>query len=453
MSRPTARCSASSASCLRESRSRASACRGADRSDGASLTSIRRDAVSRLLGDNPAIAELERELAQRRDHGLARTRRIVDSAQGARLSIDGRALLAFASNDYLGLANAPEVATAARDAIAHWGVGAGASHLIVGHAQPHAALEDALAAYVAPCYGARALTFSSGYLANLAILTALASRNDVIFADRLNHACLTDGALLSRAKLERYRHCDVAALTRAMEAAVGRRRFIVTDAVFSMDGDIAPLPELLALAERYDAWLIVDDAHGLGVLGEKGSGVLSHFGLRSQRLIYVGTFGKAAGGSGAAIVAHRLVIDWLIQRARTYIFTTATPPGIACAVEAALDLIAGEEGAERRARLDRHIAVWSAHAQRLAARFGWQWMPSPTAIQPIVIGENAPALALAAALEREGIRIAAIRPPTVPAGTARLRITLSAAHTDADIERLAQALEAAGQSLQPAKAA
>src|SRR6476620_4501428 len=302
MSRPTARCSASSASCLRESRSRASACRGADRSDGASLTSIRRDAVSRLLGDNPAIAELERELAQRRGHGLARTRRIVDSAQGARLSIDGRALLAFASNDYLGLANAPEVATAARDAIAHWGVGAGASHLVVGHAQPHAALEDALAAYVAPCYGARALTFSSGYLANLAILTALASRNDVIFADRLNHACLTDGALLSRAKLERYRHCDVAALTRAMEAAVGRRRFIVTDAVF-----------------------VVDDAHGFGVLGD-GRGTLARFGLRSERIVYMGTLGKAAGVAGAFVAAHPAVIETLLQTARPYVYTTPGPP-------------------------------------------------------------------------------------------------------------------------------
>jgi 8-amino-7-oxononanoate synthase len=284
--------------------------------------------------------------------------------------------------------------------------------------------------------------------------TARPAEDCTIFSDTLNHASLIDGARLSRAPVKVYPHVDLAALEAQLAASTSRNKLIVTDGVFSMDGDIAPLPALLALAERYDAWLIVDDAHGLGVLGADGAGVLSHFGLRSERLIYVGTFGKAAGGSGAAIVAHRMVIDWLIQRARTYIFTTATPPAIACGVEAALDLIAGEEGAERRARLHRHIATWSAHAQRLAARFGWQWMPSPTAIQPIVIGENAPALALAAALESEGIRIAAIRPPTVPAGTARLRITLSAAHTDADIERLAQALEAAGQSQHtPAKAA
>ena len=439
MSRPTARCSASSASCLRESRSRASACRGADRSDGASLTSIRRDAVSRLLGDNPAIAELERELAQRRDHGLARTRRIVDSAQGARLSIDGRALLAFASNDYLGLANAPEVATAARDAIAHWGVGAGASHLIVGHAQPHAALEDALAAYVAPCDGARALTFSSGYLANLAILSALASRNDVIFADRLNHACLTDGALLSRAKLERYRHCDVAALTRAMEAAVGRRRFIVTDAVFSMDGDIAPLPELLLLAERFDAWLVVDDAHGFGVLGD-GRGTLARFGLRSERIVYMGTLGKAAGVAGAFVAAHPAVIETLLQTARPYVYTTAAPPLLAVALGAALRSIRDDDF--RRAHLAELIAAF----REGAAGLPWTLSASSTPIQPLIVGDVPTALAVSDALLARGIFVPAIRPPTVPAGTARLRVSLSAAHTLADVDALTVALHEIGRS-------
>jgi len=438
MSRPTARFSASSASCLRESRSRASACRGSDRSDGVSLTSIRRDAVSRLPGDNPAIAELERELAQRRDHGLARTRRIVDSAQGPRLSIDGRALLAFASNDYLGLANAPEVATAARDAIAHWGVGAGASHLIVGHAQPHAALEDALAAYVAPCDGARALTFSSGYLANLAILTALASRNDVIFADRLNHACLTDGALLSRAKLERYRHCDVAALTRAMEAAVGRRRFIVTDAVFSMDGDIAPLPELLLLAERFDAWLVVDDAHGFGVLGD-GRGTLARFGLRSERIVYMGTLGKAAGVAGAFVAAHPAVIETLLQTARPYVYTTAAPPLLAVALGAALRSIRDDDF--RRAHLAELIAAF----REGAAGLPWTLSASSTPIQPLIVGDVPTALAVSDALLARGIFVPAIRPPTVPAGTARLRVSLSAAHTLADVDALTVALREIGR--------
>ena len=397
---------------------------------------------------------------------LRRVRRTAYSPtdRSQRISVPGeepRDILGFCGNDYLGLAAHPALAEAMTQGTQQYGFGSGASHLVSGHSIAHARLEARMAALQAEHIPeADALFFCTGYMANLAVVSAMAQAGGIrpaeectIFSDALNHASLIDGARLSRAPIKVYPHVDLAALEALLAASTSRNKLIVTDGVFSMDGDIAPLPELLALAERYDAWLIVDDAHGLGVLGENGAGVLSHFGLHSQRIVYVGTFGKAAGGSGAAIVGHRLVIDWLVQRARTYIFTTATPPGIACAVEAALDLIASEEGAERRARLDRHIAVWSAHAQRLAARFGWQWMPSPTAIQPIVIGENAPALELAAALEREGIRIAAIRPPTVPAGTARLRITLSAAHTDADIERLAQALEAAGQSLQPAKAA
>ncbi|CAJ0901650.1 8-amino-7-oxononanoate synthase [Ralstonia sp. LMG 32965] len=397
---------------------------------------------------------------------LRRVRRTAYSPtdRSQRISVPGeepRDILGFCGNDYLGLAAHPALAEAMTQATQQYGFGSGASHLVSGHSIAHARLEARMAALqAAHIPKADALFFCTGYMANLAVVSAMAQAGGIrpaedctIFSDALNHASLIDGARLSRAPIQVYPHVDLAALEALLAASTSRNKLIVTDGVFSMDGDIAPLPELLALAERYDAWLIVDDAHGLGVLGENGAGVLSHFGLRSQRLIYVGTFGKAAGGSGAAIVGHRLVIDWLVQRARTYIFTTAAPPGIASAVEAALDLIASEEGAERRARLDRHIAVWTSHAQRLAARFGWRWMPSPTAIQPIVIGENAPALELAAALEREGIRIAAIRPPTVPTGTARLRITLSAAHTDADIERLAQALEAAGQSLQPAKAA
>ncbi|WP_104654845.1 8-amino-7-oxononanoate synthase [Ralstonia insidiosa] len=398
---------------------------------------------------------------------LRRVRRTAYSPtdRSQRISMPGgepRDILGFCGNDYLGLAAHPALGEAVVEGIRQYGFGSGASSLVSGHSIAHARLEARMAALQAPHIPeADALEFCTGYMANLAVVSALAQSGGIqpaqdctIFSDALNHASLIDGARLSRARVLVYPHANVAALEALLAASTSRNKLIVTDGVFSMDGDIAPLPELLALAERYDAWLIVDDAHGLGVLGENGAGVLSHFGLHSERLVYVGTFGKAAGGAGAAIVAHRMVIDWLVQRARTYIFTTATPPVIACAVEAALDVIASEEGAERRARLNRHIAVWSAHAQRLATRFGWQWMPSPTAIQPIVIGENAPALELAAALEREGIRIAAIRPPTVPAGTARLRITLSAAHTDDDIDRLARALEAAGQSLHsPAKAA
>jgi 8-amino-7-oxononanoate synthase len=389
--------------------------------------------------NNPAIAELECELARRREAGLARTRRIIDSAQGPRLSIGGRSLLAFASNDYLGLANAPDVADAARDAIARWGVGAGASHLIVGYAQPHAALEDALAEYVAPCAGARALTLSSGYLANLSILTALASRNDVIFADRLNHACLTDGALLSRARLERYRHGDVAALARAMEAVPGRRRFIVTDAVFSMDGDIAPLPELLRLAEAFDAWLVVDDAHGFGVLGG-GRGTLTHFGLTSERIVYMGTLGKAAGVAGAFVAAHPAVVETLLQTARPYVYTTAAPPLLAVALAAALRSIRDDDF--RRVHLAELIAAF----RQGAAGLPWTLLPSATPIQPLIVGDVRTAVAVADALLARGILVPAIRPPTVPAGTARLRVSLSAAHTLADVDTLITALGEIGRS-------
>ena len=369
---------------------------------------------------------------------LRRVRRTAYSPtdRSQRISVPGgepRDILGFCGNDYLGLAAHPALGEAVVEGIRQYGFGSGASSLVSGHSIAHARLEARMAALQAPHIPeADALEFCTGYMANLAVVSALAQSGGIqpaqdctIFSDALNHASLIDGARLSRAQVLVYPHADLAALEAQLAASKSRNKLIVADGVFSMDGDIAPLPELLALAERYDAWLIVDDAHGLGVLGENGAGVLSHFGLHSERLVYVGTFGKAAGGAGAAIVAHRMVIDWLVQRARTYIFTTATPPAIACAVEAALDVIASEEGAERRARLNRHIAVWSAHAQRLAARFGWQWMPSPTAIQPIVIGENAPALELAAALEREGIRIAAIRPPTVPRGTSRLRISIT----------------------------
>jgi 8-amino-7-oxononanoate synthase len=386
-------------------------------------------------GGTPAIAALDRELIRRRDGGLARTRRIVESAQGPRLSIGGQSLLAFASNDYLGLANAPAVVEAVRGALSRWGVGAAASHLIVGHAAPHAVLEDQLASFVAPCPDARALTFSSGYLANIAILTALASRDDVIFADRLNHACLTDGAQLSRATFERYAHCDVDALARVMERGGGRRRFIVSDAVFSMDGDIAPLPDLLRLAEAFDAWLVVDDAHGFGVLGD-GRGTLAHFGLRSERIIYMGTLGKAAGVAGAFVAGHPSVIETLLQTARSYVYTTAAPPLLAVALSAALRAI--REDGFRRARLTALIAAFRAGAANLP----WTLTPSSTPIQPLIVGDVSTAMAISDALLARGILVPAIRPPTVPAGTARLRVSLSAAHSPEDIDALTRALSA-----------
>jgi 8-amino-7-oxononanoate synthase len=382
------------------------------------------------------IEGLERELAARRDAGLYRVRRTLESAQGARVVIDGVRVLAFASNDYLGLAADPAIVDAAREGASQWGAGAGASHLICGHQSPHAELESSLAAFVLPGGGARALLFSTGYLANLAILTTLCRRDTAVFADRLDHACLNDGAVLSRAQLVRYPHADMASLASRLKASTARRKIIATDAVFSMDGDLAPLPALLELANAHDAWLVVDDAHGFGVLGE-GRGTLAHFGLRSERIIGMGTLGKAAGVAGAFVCAHPAVIETIVQAARPYIYTTAAPAMLACALLASLDAIAN--GDARRARLKRSIDRLRAGLTDVP----WRLLPSTTAIQALVVGDNNAAMALSARLWSQRIFVPAIRPPTVPQGTARLRISLSAAHADADVDELVAALRAA----------
>ena len=308
------------------------------------------------------LAALDAKLDARRTAGLDRRRIAIESPQGPRVKVGGRELIAFASNDYLGLANDPRVVAAARDAATRWGVGAGASHLICGHFAPHEALENELAAFVAPCADARALTFSTGYLANLAILSALAGRNDAIFADRLNHACLNDGALLARAEFVRYPHGDVAALAQRLATSTAACRIIATDAVFSMDGDLAPLQRLLELADAHDAWLVVDDAHGFGVLGD-GRGSVAHAGLSSERIIYMGTLGKAAGVAGAFVAAHASVVETLVQSARPYIYTTAAPPLLAAALRVALAIISDDAG--RRAHLSRLIARFREGARDL----------------------------------------------------------------------------------------
>jgi len=382
------------------------------------------------------IGRLEAMLARRDADGLRRHRRIVAAPTGPRTVVDGVPMLAFASNDYLGLAADPLVIAAARDAAQTWGVGAGASHLVSGHSVPHDALERELAAFVAPAGGVDALLLSSGYLANLGILSVLADRHDAIFADRLNHACLNDGALLSRATMHRYAHGDVGALAHAMQRSAAPRKLIVTDAVFSMDGDIAPLAALLELAGQHDAWLIVDDAHGFGVLGE-GRGTLAHLGLASDRIVAMGTLGKAAGVAGAFVAAHPVVIDALAQTARPYVYTTAMPPLQAEALRVALGLIRDDDA--RRVALHAHIARFRAGAAMLP----WTLLPSTTAIQPLVVGDSDAAVALGAALAAQGIWVPAIRPPTVPAGTARLRVSLSAAHTPGDVDALLAALAAA----------
>ena len=379
------------------------------------------------------IAGLLADLARREADGRKRTRRTVESAQGIRMVVDGRELVTFASNDYLGLANHPAIVAAARDGAARWGAGAGASHLVCGHFAPHAALEAELAAFVQPCAGAVAVSFSSGYLANLAILTALVGRGDAIFADRLNHACLNDGALLSRADFVRYAHRDVAKLGAALAASKAARKLIATDAVFSMDGDLSPLPALLRLADEFDAWLVVDDAHGFGVLGE-GRGSLAEFGLESERIILMGTLGKAAGVAGAFVSAHPAVIETLVQTARPYIYTTATPALLAEALRTSLAIVRDEPS------LRQHLASLIRQFRERAAGLPFGVADSRTAIQPLVVGANETAVALSEALMRRGFWVPAIRPPTVPKGTARLRVSLSAAHTHGDVDALADAL-------------
>ena len=372
------------------------------------------------------------ELAALESAGLKRRRRTLEAPCGPLAVVDGRELVSFCSNDYLGLANAPALVEAAIAGARQWGVGSGASHLVSGHLTPHEQLEQELAAFVGT---ERALFLSTGYMANLAIVPALVGRDDAVFADKLNHASLIDAVQLSRAHSVRYPHVDLAALETRLAASTAKRKLILTDAVFSMDGDLAPLPELLALAERFDAWLVVDDAHGFGVLGPQGRGACAHFALpASPRLIYMGTLGKAAGASGAFIAGSATVIEWLLQRARTYIFSTGSSPIIACALRASLTQIA--EGDARRA----HLAVLTTQLRQGLAATRWKLLPSPTAIQPIVVGDNHAVVALAEALYARGLWVPGIRPPTVPQGSARLRVSLSAAHTADHVARLVDAM-------------
>ena len=375
--------------------------------------------------------ELAAELADRDVRGLRRVRRLLASPQRARVTVDGRDYVAFCSNDYLGLAADPRLAAAAREGIDRYGVGGGASHLILGHGTAHHELEEALAQFVRL---PRALLFSTGYMANMGVVSALTGRGDAVFADKLNHASLNDAALVSRAAFKRYAHNDLDALARLLATTTARRRLVVTDAVFSMDGDIAPVAALLELCERHDAYLFIDDAHGFGVLGEAGRGTLEHFGITSDRIIYMATLGKAAGVAGAFVAGDETLIETLIQNARTYIYTTATPPLLAHALLASLQIIAQEEW--RRERLRALIA--QLRDGLTASR--WQLMPSETPIQPLLAGGNDAALALSARLAATGLLVPAIRPPTVPQGTARLRISLSADHEAADVARLVAAL-------------
>ena len=381
---------------------------------------------------------LEAALAQLEAAQLRRTRVTVrqraDAARTLTLA-DGRELVDFSSNDYLGLARHPALARAMSACAAGAGAGSGASHLITGHGAEHDRLEEELAEFT---HRERALLFSTGYMANLAVMTALAGRGERALLDRLCHASLIDGARLSGATLARYRHADAGDAARLAEADPGHTVLLATDGVFSMDGDLAPLPALARCARAHDLWLVVDDAHGLGVIGASGGGVLEHYGLGSEAVpVLVGTLGKAFGSFGAFVAGSAALIEFLIQKARTYLYTTALPQPVAAATRAALALIRQESG--RRERLAALIARFRA----AAAAADVPLAPSTTPIQPIVLGGAAAALAAQRQLAAAGFWVVAIRPPTVPPGSARLRVTLSAAHTEAQVDALAEQLGSA----------
>ncbi len=379
--------------------------------------------------------ELEAGLAARRAAGLYRHRLTLDSPQGRLVRTGSTTYVAFSSNDYLGLANHPAVISAFQAAVNQYGAGSGASHLISGHSREHHALEEELAAFTGR---PRALLFSTGYMANLGTIGALVGTGDRVLQDRLNHASLLDGGFLCKGDFERYPHGDLTALRKLLTARQGGRQLIATDGVFSMDGDLASLPELTELAADTGAWLMVDDAHGFGVLGKNGGGVAEHFALDSARLpILMGTLGKALGSFGAFVAGSEPLIETLIQFSRTYIYTTALPPAVAAASRASLKLVQTETW--RRERLQYLIARFQRGAQQLSLPL----LPSITPIQPVMLGADAKVVAVGAALRTAGYWVGAIRPPTVPRGGARLRVTINAEHSDSDIDGLLAALDTA----------
>jgi len=370
---------------------------------------------------------LSRVLEQRRQQDLYRNRLTLDSPQGPIVSLGGRDYLNFCSNDYLGLAAHPRVIERLRDAAREYGVGSGASHLVCGHSAPHHQLEEALADFTGR---PRALLFSSGYMANTGILTTLLQRGDHVFEDRLNHASLLDGGLHSGARFHRFPHNDLTALEAKLQAADGPR-LVVVDGVFSMDGDTAPLAGLAAMCSARDAWLMVDDAHGFGVLGERGVGSTEIAGLAADDVpVLMATLGKALGTAGAFVAGSELLIEGLIQQSRNYIYTTAIPPAVAAASLEALSLV--QEESWRR----QHLAALIARFRDGARQLDLPLMDSSSAIQPLLLGDAKRAVSLSLMLRERGLLIGAIRPPTVPAGTSRLRITLSAAHSEAQVDQL-----------------
>ena len=387
--------------------------------------------------------DLTARLAERRAADLYRQRPLLQSPQGPEVVVDGQPLLAFCSNDYLGLANHPQVVAAWRAGAERWGVGGGASHLVIGHSTPHHQLEEALAELTGR---PRALLFSTGYMANIGAITALVGQGDSVLQDRLNHASLLDGGLLSGARFSRYLHNDPTSLASRLEKATGNT-LVVTDGVFSMDGDLADLPALANVARSRDAWLMVDDAHGLGTLGANGGGIVEHFGLGPEDVpVLIGTLGKACGTAGAFVAGSEELIEALVQFARPYIYTTSQPPALACATLKSLELL------RREAWRREHLAALIRQFRQGAEQIGLQLVDSPTPIQPILIGDSAQALRLSRLLRERGLLVTAIRPPTVPAGSARLRVTLTAAHSEAQVQLLLNALAECYPQLESADA-
>lgn len=384
------------------------------------------------MQNNSLDSQLAPALAGRRAAHLYRERRLLQSAQGPQVTVDGKSYLAFCSNDYLGLANHPDVVAAFKNAADKFGVGSGASHLVAGHSSEHHALEEELAMFTGRD---RAILFSTGFMANTGTIAALVGQGDAVFEDRLNHASLLDGGLASGARFQRFLHNDLANLRVRLEKTEASRKLIVVDGIFSMDGDCAPLTELAALAQQHKAWLMVDDAHGFGCLGKNGGGCAEYFNLSQNELpILMGTLGKAFGTFGAFIAGSEALIETLIQFARPYIYTTAMPPAIAAATRKSLQLLQAEHW--RREHLQLLIAHFRAGAQQL----GLQLLDSFSPIQPVIIGDEARTLAIAEQLAQRGILIIAIRPPTVAAGSSRLRITFSAEHTKEQVDQLLAAL-------------
>ena len=380
----------------------------------------------------PGFSDLQQRLDALHARNMYRRRRNVGSRQGRAIQVDGRELLNFCSNDYLGLAGDHRIAEAFKSAVERWGVGAGASHLVCGHTEAHEALETTLAEFTGR---PRALVFSSGYAANVGVINALLSVGDLACEDRLNHASLLDGGWISRARFAWYAHLDCGDLDRQL-AGDANRKLIVSDGTFSMDGDRCRPDELIAVARRRDAWVMIDDAHGMGVHGPEGIGLVdpARYSVKDVQVL-VGTFGKAFGTSGAFVAGSEALIETLIQRSRNYIYTTAMPPAIALATLASLDIARTE--AWRRDRLETRVGRF----REGAARLGFTLPDSASPIQPLVVGEPQAALAMSQGLEDRGCLCTAIRPPSVPEGTSRLRITLTAVHTDADVDQLLGALE------------